>query len=200
MEMRRIDAEQLKALAHPLRYQLLDALTQRGPATASQLAEQLGESSGATSYHLRQLAKHGFIEEVPGRGSGRERWWQRVPGGITIEGFEYRQRADTRDAALTVGREIQRVRDERRQRWLAEGGERWSKDWVQATLDSDAHLILTSDELAELQRTLIATVTEYAERSDQRREDPPPGSAHVEVQVYLFPTDPAGPAGDAQGE
>jgi len=53
-------------------------LIERGPATASQLAARTGESSGATSYHLRQLAAYGFVVEDDRRGRGRERYWQAV--------------------------------------------------------------------------------------------------------------------------
>jgi DNA-binding transcriptional ArsR family regulator len=66
-----VDAASLKALAHPLRVDMFDRLAMLGPATASQLAEALGESSGATSYHLRQLARHGFIEEDTDRGTAK---------------------------------------------------------------------------------------------------------------------------------
>lgn len=76
-------AAQLRALAHPLRLQLLDVLGAEGPATASQLARRLGESSGATSYHLRALHKVGMIEEAEQR-NGRERWWQRPPERMWI--------------------------------------------------------------------------------------------------------------------
>ena len=71
-------AAQLRALAHPLRLQLLQALHAEGPATASRLARLLGESSGATSYHLRALHRAGMVEEAEQR-NGRERWWQRSP-------------------------------------------------------------------------------------------------------------------------
>ena len=74
----------LRALAHPLRVEIMNELSDFGPATASMLAERLGESSGATSYHLRQLAKHDIIVEDTERGSGRERWWRMAPGGVTI--------------------------------------------------------------------------------------------------------------------
>ena len=57
------DPRSLKALAHPLRLELLELLRFEGPSTASALARRVGESSGATSYHLRQLARHGYIEE-----------------------------------------------------------------------------------------------------------------------------------------
>lgn len=81
---RELDLAALKGLSHPLRVQLFNKLSELGPMTASGLAEALGESSGATSYHLRQLAKHGLVQEVEGRGTARERWWERVPGSITI--------------------------------------------------------------------------------------------------------------------
>ena len=58
------DATALKALTHPLRLRMLGMLRIDGPATATGLAERLGLNSGATSYHLRQLAQHGFIEEA----------------------------------------------------------------------------------------------------------------------------------------
>lgn len=70
------DPGALRALAHPLRMQILAALRRGGPATASRLAELLGESSGATSYHLRQLERWGFVVDAPELGTGRERWWR----------------------------------------------------------------------------------------------------------------------------
>jgi DNA-binding transcriptional ArsR family regulator len=76
-------AAQLRGLAHPLRLQLLQVLHAEGPATASQLARRLGESSGATSYHLRALHRVGMVEEAERR-NGRERWWQRSPEHLAI--------------------------------------------------------------------------------------------------------------------
>ena len=70
------DVRALRALAHPLRSRLLGRLRLDGPATASQLGRAVGESSGSTSYHLRQLAAYGFVEEVEGQGTARERWWR----------------------------------------------------------------------------------------------------------------------------
>jgi DNA-binding transcriptional ArsR family regulator len=70
------DVRALRALAHPLRNRLLGQLRLGGPATASQLGRVIGESSGSTSYHLRQLEAYGFVEEVEGQGTARERWWR----------------------------------------------------------------------------------------------------------------------------
>src|SRR3954451_6918072 len=72
----RLDTAGLRALAHPLRVRMLGRLRLYGPATPSQLARDLGESSGATSYHLRQLLAHGFVVEEPDRGTRRERWYR----------------------------------------------------------------------------------------------------------------------------
>ena len=70
------DVRALRALSHPLRIRLLGQLRLNGPATASQLGRVVGESSGSTSYHLRQLAAYGFVEEVEDQGTARERWWR----------------------------------------------------------------------------------------------------------------------------
>jgi DNA-binding transcriptional ArsR family regulator len=78
LPVRPMDAAQLRALAHPLRLQLLEVLHSEGPATATQLARRLGESSGATSYHLRALYRAGMVEEAEQK-NARERWWQRSP-------------------------------------------------------------------------------------------------------------------------
>lgn len=69
-------AHQLKALAHPVRLRMLGLLRVEGPATATTLATRLGLNSGATSYHLRQLALHGFVEDAADLGNARDRWWR----------------------------------------------------------------------------------------------------------------------------
>lgn len=70
-----LDLEALRLLAQPVRLRI-QAQLEHGPANATTLAHALGESTGLTSHHLRQLAKHGFIEEVPELARGRERWWR----------------------------------------------------------------------------------------------------------------------------
>ncbi|GAB3911123.1 hypothetical protein GCM10027612_88040 [Microbispora bryophytorum subsp. camponoti] len=72
------DPRTLKAVAHPLRVLLLGELRTNGPATATELAGRLGESSGSTSYHLRQLVRYGFVEADPGQRDRRERRWRAI--------------------------------------------------------------------------------------------------------------------------
>src|ERR1700743_297896 len=69
------NATALRAYAHPVRMKLILALRTRGPLTATQAGRLLGESSGTCSFHLRQLAKYGLVEET-GDGAGREKPWR----------------------------------------------------------------------------------------------------------------------------
>src|SRR5450432_3352930 len=69
------DPRALRALAHPIRMSLVGMLRVHGPLTATRAAELLGESSGTCSFHLRQLAKYGLVEEAGG-GTGREKPWR----------------------------------------------------------------------------------------------------------------------------
>jgi DNA-binding transcriptional ArsR family regulator len=76
------DASRWKAMSHPLRREMLQYLGQHGSATATTIGTALGESTGVTSYHLRVLADAGVIEEIPGHGRGRERWWRVIPADL----------------------------------------------------------------------------------------------------------------------
>lgn len=73
-----LDAKGLRALAHPIRVQLVGLLRKHGPSTATRLAERLDVNSGTASYHLRQLEGAGLVEEDTERGNARERWWRSV--------------------------------------------------------------------------------------------------------------------------
>src|SRR3954470_24572175 len=72
------DPRQLRAITHPMRIRLLEELAFAGPSTATELADRVGESPANVSWHLRQLAKYGFVEEAGG-GKGRNRPWRPVP-------------------------------------------------------------------------------------------------------------------------
>src|SRR5579859_3863502 len=78
------DARAMRALAHPLRVALLDAIRRDGEITATRAAELLGESPGNMSWHLQTLAKYGFVEET-GEGRGRSRPWRVTSPGHVFE-------------------------------------------------------------------------------------------------------------------
>ncbi|WP_333776765.1 ArsR/SmtB family transcription factor [Streptomyces sp. IBSBF 3136] len=185
-KQRRLDARALRGIAHPLRMQLLDALRQRGPATASQLAERLGESSGATSYHLRQLAAHGFVEDAPEHGKGRERWWRAVDQGLVFDSADFESAGpEVRGMAEVFLHEVAGTHARELSNWLSTRGS-WSGDWHQASDMSDATLRLTPAQAAELIRRMHALVDEF--RGSATDADLP-DSEQVRLHTHLFPID-----------
>lgn len=189
-----VDATALRGLAHPLRGRLLEQLQLQGPATATILGERLGESSGSTSYHLRQLARHGFIEPAEGRGGGRERWWQARSGGWSMAGHAFRNDPATRHAADTVLGHYYSERERRFRDWndlaASTPEDPDVQRWKAATMDANHPLPLTPEEAQELSRDLMDFMWKWKrEHVPESRESAAdvPGAEIVEVQINLFP-------------
>ena len=178
---RRLDARSLIALAHPLRIRIRDRLRREGPATATQLARQFGESSGATSYHLRMLARHGFVEPDPEHGKGRERWWRVTADVLQMYPSEFLDEASTSEALRVISSEGQRLSEQRLHRWLDERG-RWNGPWRDAAEDCTYMVRLSPEQTRALADELTAVIDRYLAR------DPGPDARNVELQLDLFPT------------
>lgn len=182
--VRILDAHSLRGIAHPLRMRLLAALRQDGPATASQLAARLGESSGSTSYHLRQLAAHGFVEDAPGHGKGRERWWQAAHEGTAFdESLIYDEDPQARGAAETFLSEIIRMHAQELNTWLGQA-QTWSQDWRSASDLSDFTLRLTAEQSHELVHKMHDLVNSYR---DVQGEPGAEGVETVRFHTHTFP-------------
>jgi DNA-binding transcriptional ArsR family regulator len=182
---RELDAGSLRGLAHPLRVQICDRLGMHGPATATQLADVLGESSGATSYHLRQLEKYGFVEEDTTRGSGRERFWRRVPGGLQIDSTKFADSPATRDAAMLVVNEFQRFRLARAEHWR-QTFEQWPREWAEHSAEGSFHVQLTAEEMGQLGEELDGVVSAWLDRVGRREPGGGPWR-DVDVELSIFP-------------
>jgi DNA-binding MarR family transcriptional regulator len=176
------NATALRAYAHPVRMKLILALRTRGPLTATQAARLLGESSGTCSFHLRQLAKYGLVEET-GDGTGREKPWRAT---ATSTGWDEVQKAPEAAAAAGLLSEVL-VESYFAQlmRWLeVRAGE--SEEWQRAAFIGDRFLWVTPDELAQIGRDLAAIVDKYFERQ-VKPELRPPG-ARLATYLHLgFP-------------
>ncbi|MFE6253970.1 helix-turn-helix domain-containing protein [Agromyces sp. NPDC057865] len=180
-----LDAAALRALAHPLRIRILDELSAYGPLTATGLADRLGESSGATSYHLRQLEKHGLVREVKGRGTARERWWERRPGGIaTPDARVFAPGSAERLATQLITNEWERGRQQNYHEFLAEGEEAFGREWIDAATSDTVNLRLTADELRAVARDVEVVVQGYIDRF---RGNPSPGARPVQLHLNAFP-------------
>ena len=182
---RHIDLAALKVMAHPLRVRILDELSKFGPLTASGLGERLGESSGATSYHLRQLAKHDFVLEVEGKGSARERWWRRAPVGLSMDPTELGDTAAGREAYDLVNREFRRNQENALNDFMARAADTFSETWLRASTISTSNLRMTVDELAELSAKVYEVLDEAIVAFRER--EVPPGARPVQVQFNAFP-------------
>jgi DNA-binding transcriptional ArsR family regulator len=159
-----LDGDALKALAHPLRMRLLAALRYHGPATATMLGERLGESSGSTSYHLRVLAEHGFIEEVPGhaggRGRGRERWWRAAHDMTSWASGGFRDDPDEKAAEDWLAGYVGRAAVELIDDFLARR-DSLTPEWLGVSDQSDYQLTMTPEQASALLADIHTVVARH---------------------------------------
>ncbi|MCC3273536.1 helix-turn-helix domain-containing protein [Arthrobacter zhangbolii] len=180
-----LDGPVLKALAHPLRVQLLDILSQYGPQTASSMGKRVGESSGATSYHLRQLARHGLVREIENRGSGRERWWERPRGTLAVNTSSSEQDPAVREAARQVNRHFVQGRAEALAAFTSGSPSELPAEWADAAMLSTLNAQLTADQLRKFTREMEAILREKLEA--YRSEPGTPGARPVQLHFNAFP-------------
>ena len=184
------DPKAMRALAHPVRMALLDLLAVNVTLTATQASEALGESPANCAFHLRTLAKYGFVREAGG-GRGRERPWTVVHRSVKIStgSLDDRQARVAAEALEGVWLD----------RWLgsirrAVVGRSWPPEWEEAALASQSLVFLTAEETTQVGSEIRAILGRYLDR----RTDPsarPPGALPVEVTVFGYPReDLSGPA------
>lgn len=179
--VRRVDLTDLhtiRALAHPRRQRMLQYLGLHGPMTSAGLARALALNTGATSYHLRELAKIGFVEEVPELAHGRERWW----------------RAPRRDLRLPARSAqdpaVRSVLDEAVRLELADDFDeflRYQRDdedpgWVDASLTSRGAIRLAVGEVQDFFNDYIGLLNRYRQRAET-----PADARTVAVRLLVFP-------------
>jgi predicted ArsR family transcriptional regulator len=176
----RLDARQIRTLAHPLRARLLGHLRTHGPATATRLAEVLATNTGATSYHLRQLAEVGLVREDDHASRGRERWWR---AAHDVSSWWRKDFAGDDDATAAVdwlaAYQVHR---------LAESAEAWqravgaeSDEWRDAAGLSDYLLDVNPEQL----RALVDDLDAVIERHRLAAAATPPDDRR-QVQVYVL--------------
>lgn len=177
---RQLDPGSLRALAHPVRVQILSLLTVEGPATSAGLAHRLNVRSGSTSWHLSKLAEHGLIQEIPERGTRRERWWRAASPGWSVDAAGYLGDPRTSAETMTVLAAAISEQFRRAQQFLAEDWDpRWRRAWM---LESSRPLRLDPDGLAEMRDELREVLARYAERPCTT-----PAAETVLVQMQGFP-------------
>jgi predicted ArsR family transcriptional regulator len=180
----------MRALAHPLRVALLEALAREGPLTATQAADLLGDSPGNMSWHLQTLAKYGFVEEAGG-GRGRSRPWQVVSN---THGFDTTA-VDTVSSAANDALEATIL-----QRVLQRLGEWWASrrsypfEWRKAAFSSVALTYLTAEEMQQLGDDITELLTRYRDRTRDRAMRPE-DALPVHIVAFGHPLNPT-PSGN----
>jgi Helix-turn-helix domain len=181
--VRLTDATMMRALAHPARIAIWMHIGLRGPATATGCAEVAGLSPSACSYHLRTLARYGFIEEDrAGAADGRERPWR-----ARLQAFPLEDGPDTpaagRVASRLLAENLRADTKETRARYLNRTSE-YPADWqaVSGEVFSVAHV--TADELRELRAKMLDVMRAYIRLEEAERS---PGALPVRVMLDIFP-------------
>jgi len=172
--------QMLRALSHPTRLRMLGMLRADGPATATSLAARLGINTGQTSYHLRQLAQHGFVVDDTERGNGRERWWRAAhQSTMTAPGVpedpEDREALDAYMQAVAVmyTHSLQAAVEE---------GPLLPVEWREASTLSDYHVNVTAAHAREIVERMHDIFMNLRED-----EDDDPDAADFVFQFQAFP-------------
>src|SRR5882757_598536 len=179
------DPRALRALTSPVRLRILERLYLDGPLTATELSEPVGESPANCSWHLRQLARYGFVEEAGG-GKGRRRPWRAVSENLTWGTDE-----EAGELAAAGVAASQLLRDQAAgalKEWAV-----WRREepteWRNAGFDMQTLAWLTVEELAEFARVIAELMT----RHDERTHDPskrPAGARAIRLVASGIPAAP----------
>jgi DNA-binding transcriptional ArsR family regulator len=179
------DPRALRAIAHPLRLRILDELAFGGPATATELGGRIGESAANCSWHLRQLARYGWVEEAGG-GTGRQRPWRVILQSNTWgQGEEDPELAMAGDAASQVllSNEFDALRG-----WLA-GRRAEPARWRDAGFFTQYVGWLTAEELSAAEEEITGVFRRYFDRvTDPARR--PPGARPIRFVAWGVPARP----------
>ena len=201
------DPQALRALAHTGRYAILERLQTRGPATATECAAVAGLSPSACSYHLRLLARHGFVEEdtsddarPDGRRDGRERVWRAATPGWFADPPADADPREMQAIDSTLTRVMMASSDRRVLDFVDRAAA--EPEWREAALLSNSTIVATVDELAEVSQALLGVLRPYFLSARSDPADRPEGArdVHVSIRMAPRPPDPAPAAGAAAEE
>jgi DNA-binding transcriptional ArsR family regulator len=180
------DARTFRALGHPVRLALLETLAIEGPLTATEAADRIGESPTTCSFHLRPLARYGFVEEAGG-GKGRARPWRLST--IGMQSADVHDDPETEVAAAALAGLMRERQLERYRTWLNTRAS-YPREWRKAANEGDYLLWLTPEELTELNRELAEKLIPRARERLTAPGARPVGALPVELLLFTYPVTP----------
>jgi DNA-binding transcriptional ArsR family regulator len=177
------DPRMMRALAHPARIAIWTHLGLHGPATATECAEIAGLSPSACSYHLRTLARYGFVEEDPDSAAdGRERPWRARMLAFSIDDVPGTPAA-TRVAGRLLVENLRAAAEENRARYLTRRSE-YPADWQAAAGETFSAAHVTPEELDRMRAQVLEVMAPYIRLDPASR---PTGALPVRITLDLFP-------------
>jgi DNA-binding transcriptional ArsR family regulator len=177
------DPRELRAVTHPVRLAILEALRLHEQLTATEAGELIGESPTTCSFHLRQLAKYGFVSEAD-RGAGRRRPWRLAHRGIRFAGWNDDD-TDLTIAATALENMLVRTWFEKFETW-ERVRHTYPEEWRSASTLSESLLYLTPAEMREIEEAREALIEKYRDRSTDSSSRPE-GAEPVEIVSMSFP-------------
>ena len=177
------DPRMMRALAHQARIAIWMHLGMHGPATATECAQIAGLSPSACSYHLRTLARYGFVEEDPqSAADGRERPWR-----ARLLAFNMSDGPDAPPATQVASRllveNMRAAAEENRVRYLARRSE-YPDDWQTAAGEVFSVAHVTPDELDRMRSEVLEVMARYIRLDPASRSS---GALPVRIMLDLFP-------------
>lgn len=175
------DAAVLRALAHPVRQQVLDELA-LGPANSAELARSLASNTGVLSYHLRELGKAGLIEREAALSRGRAVYWRLANDDVRFADPPLSAEPELAQAAINtiLARTVRSVQMFARRTDMP-------PEWHDAALFSSASMRLTAAQLARMS----AEYLEFLQRWSRLARQPSESAVAVRVMLFAFPDGPA---------
>ncbi|MFJ9694762.1 ArsR/SmtB family transcription factor [Kitasatospora sp. NPDC101183] len=178
------DPQAMRALAHPVRLAILERLQRHGPATATQLAPEVGATPSVTSWHLRHLAGFGLVRDAEPGPDRRQRRWEAVARGFRFETPEDPADEEGRAAASVLSREMFLRAGELPNRWAAEVEPGLEPRWRRLAGLANTRVVVSAEELAAIEDAIEAVLAPYVTREEAER---PADARGVRLLRHVLP-------------
>ena len=178
------DPQAMRALAHPVRLAILDHLQRYGPATATELAPDVGATPSVTSWHLRHLASFGLIRDGEPGPDRRQRRWEAMARGYRFESPEDPQDVEGRSAARVLSQQIFLQYGDLPRRWASEVEPELAPVWRRLAGLANTRVVVSAEELAAIEDEMERILAPYVTRDPDER---PTDSHGVRLMRYFLP-------------
>ncbi|PWI08982.1 transcriptional regulator [Streptomyces sp. NWU339] len=178
------DPQAMRALAHPVRLAILARLQRYGPATATQLAPDVGATPTVTSWHLRHLAGFGLVRDSEPGPDRRQRRWEAVARGFRFESPQDPADEDGQSAARVLSQQMFLHYAEVPSRWAAEIEPELEPEWRRLAGLANTRVVVSAEELAAIEDGIERLLAPYVTRDPAER---PADGRCVRLMRYVLP-------------